>query len=69
MTSSESALRFHRRHSPSIITSLMTAQPAVGDLAPDFTVKDLDGVELTLSSLVERGPVVLAFFPKAFTPG
>ena len=52
-----------------VVTSLMSAQPAVGDVAPDFTVKDLDGVELTLSSLVERGPVVLAFFPKAFTPG
>lgn len=52
-----------------LVTSLLAAQPAVGDLAPDFTVKDLDGVELKLSSLVERGPVVLAFFPKAFTPG
>ncbi len=49
--------------------SLLAAQPAVGDVAPDFTVKDLEGVELTLSSLVERGPVVVAFFPKAFTPG
>jgi peroxiredoxin len=52
-----------------LVTSLLAAQPAVGDLAPDFTVKDLDGVELKLSSLVEKGPVVLAFFPKAFTPG
>ncbi len=47
----------------------LCAQPAVGDVAPDFTVKDVDGVELSLSSLVQRGPVVLAFFPKAFTPG
>jgi peroxiredoxin len=57
---------------PLLITTLLAAQPAVGDVAPDFTVKDLDGVELTLSSLVDgpgRGPVVLAFFPKAFTPG
>ena len=54
----------------SILTaSLLAAQPGVGDVAPDFTVKDIDGVELTLSSLVERGPVVVAFFPKAFTPG
>jgi peroxiredoxin len=55
-----------------LVTSLLAAQPMVGDLAPDFTVKDLDGVELKLSSLVDgpgRGPVVLAFFPKAFTPG
>ena len=43
--------------------------PAVGDVAPDFTAKDTDGTALTLSALVERGPVVLAFYPKAFTPG
>lgn len=52
-----------------MVSSMLAAQPAVGEFAPDFTVKDVDGVELTLSSLVERGPVVLAFFPKAFTPG
>lgn len=46
-----------------------TATPNVGELAPDFTVKDTDGVELKLSALVEQGPVVVAFFPKAFTPG
>lgn len=54
---------------PILASSLLAAQPVVGELAPDFTVKDLDGAELKLSSLVERGPVVLAFFPKAFTPG
>ncbi len=52
-----------------LVSALLAASPGVGDVAPDFTVKDTDGVELTLSSLVERGPVVLAFFPKAFTPG
>jgi peroxiredoxin len=52
-----------------LLTAVLASQPAVGDVAPDFTAKDIDGVELTLSSLVARGPVVLAFFPKAFTPG
>lgn len=52
-----------------LVSSLLAAQPVVGEVAPDFTVKSVDGVELKLSSLVERGPVVLAFFPKAFTPG
>jgi thioredoxin-dependent peroxiredoxin len=52
-----------------LLTSFLAAQPAVGDYAPDFKVKSVDGVELELSSLVERGPVVMAFFPKAFTPG
>jgi peroxiredoxin len=40
-----------------------------GDTAPDFDVVDTDGTSLKLSALVDTGPVVLAFFPKAFTPG
>jgi peroxiredoxin len=49
--------------------ALLTAAPRVGDAAPDFTVTDVDGLELSLGKLVDQGPVVLAFFPKAFTPG
>ena len=45
------------------------ATPAVGDAAPDFRIKDTDGTEHVLSDLVAKGPVILAFFPKAFTPG
>lgn len=52
-----------------LIATLLTAAPAVGQLAPDFTVKDIDGKELQLSKLVEQGPVIVAFFPKAFTGG
>lgn len=52
-----------------LVAALLAAAPSVGQIAPDFTVKDIDGNELTLSKLVEQGPVILAFFPKAFTPG
>lgn len=52
-----------------LVAALLSATPAVGELAPDFTVKDIDGKELTLSKLVEQGPVIIAFFPKAFTGG
>ena len=39
-----------------------------GTIAPDFTLPNQDGEEVTLSSL--RGkPVVLYFYPKADTPG
>jgi thioredoxin-dependent peroxiredoxin len=39
-----------------------------GTAAPDFTLPDQDGEDVTLSSL--RGkPVVLYFYPKADTPG
>lgn len=48
---------------------ILAATPQVGEVAPDFTVKDVDGKELELGKLVERGPVVVAFYPKAFTGG
>lgn len=41
----------------------------VGDRAPDFTLPDTDGRPVTLSQLLAGGPVILAFYPKAFTPG
>ena len=40
-----------------------------GDTAPDFTTTDTEGKVYRLSEMVTRGPVILAFFPKAFTPG
>jgi peroxiredoxin len=39
----------------------------VGSKAPDFTLMDQDRKPVTLSSAVETGPVVLAFFPAAFS--
>jgi peroxiredoxin Q/BCP len=44
------------------------ATPGPGDAAPDFTLKDQKGEEVSLESL--RGKrVVLYFYPKADTPG
>jgi peroxiredoxin Q/BCP len=40
-----------------------------GDLAPDFTALDQTGATVRLSDLLADGPVVLFFYPKAFTPG
>ncbi|MFT4233039.1 MAG: peroxiredoxin [Leucobacter sp.] len=39
----------------------------VGAQAPDFTLSDQHGDELTLSELVAEGPVALVFFPLAFS--
>lgn len=40
---------------------------AAGAEAPDFTLSDQNGEELTLSELVAEGPVALVFFPLAFS--
>jgi peroxiredoxin Q/BCP len=40
----------------------------VGDQAPDFSAPSTKG-KIVLSQLVEQGPVVLALYPKDFTPG
>ncbi|WP_224370646.1 peroxiredoxin [Hyalangium versicolor] len=55
---------------PLLATSLfLSVVPQVGDTAPDFTVTDSDGKSHTLSEMVKAGPVIVAFFPKAFTSG
>jgi thioredoxin-dependent peroxiredoxin len=41
----------------------------VGDLVDDFELPDEQGVQRTLSALLESGPVVLFFYPAAFTRG
>ncbi|NLB47359.1 MAG: peroxiredoxin [Microbacteriaceae bacterium] len=43
----------------------MVVEP--GSVAPDFTLSDQHGQELTLSELVTEGPVALVFFPLAFS--
>jgi len=41
-----------------------------GEPAPEFEMKGSDGKTYTLSKLRgEHGGIVLAFFPRAFTPG
>ena len=42
--------------------------PAIGKPAPVFTVKDHDGKDVTVGGKSETW-TVLAFYPKAMTPG
>lgn len=42
---------------------------AVGTRAPEFTLQDQDGREVSLTSLLDRGRLVLYFYPADFTPG
>ena len=41
----------------------------VGDKAPDFSLQGSDGNTYTLSQFNGEKPVVISFFPKAFTGG
>ena len=41
----------------------------IGTLAPEFTLPDQNGRETSLSMLLNRGPVILYFYPADFTPG
>ena len=41
----------------------------VGMIAPDFTLKDEEGVERNLSDYLGQKNIVLAFYPKDFTGG
>jgi peroxiredoxin Q/BCP len=56
-------------HLPLLAVLLGSAPIKVGDRAPGFTLPDTEGRQVTLSRLLEAGPVILFFFPKAFTPG
>lgn len=40
-----------------------------GDRAPEFTLPDQDGKQVSLRSLLADGPVVVYFYPADFTPG
>ena len=49
--------------------SQFAAALEVGDKAPDFSLPASDGQTYTLSQFLGEKPVVIAFFPKAFTGG
>jgi peroxiredoxin Q/BCP len=41
----------------------------VGTRAPEFTLPDQNGRDMSLSTLLNRGPLILYFYPADFTPG
>ena len=51
-----------------ILQTALSFALEVGDKAPDFTAVSTHG-DITLSRVVEQGPVVLAFYYANFTPG
>jgi thioredoxin-dependent peroxiredoxin len=49
--------------------SQLAAALEEGDKAPDFALQASDGKTYTLAQFMGERPVVIAFFPKAFTGG
>ena len=39
-----------------------------GDKAPEFTLPDQDGHDISLTQLIQSGPAILFFYPADFTP-
>ena len=42
---------------------------AMGSRAPEFTLPDQDDRTISLTTLLNRGPLILYFYPADFTPG
>ncbi len=42
---------------------------AIGSRAPEFTLPDQDDRQVSLTTLLNRGPLILYFYPADFTPG
>ena len=42
---------------------------STGIKAPDFELKDANGISFRLSEYIGKSPIVLFFYPKDFTPG
>ena len=40
-----------------------------GSRAPEFTLPDQEGRDTSLTALLNRGPLILYFYPADFTPG
>ena len=52
-----------------LIGSSAAAELAAGDRAPEFSLAGSDGATHSLAQYRDKQGVVLAWFPKAFTPG
>ena len=52
-----------------VVATPAMAELKVGDMAPDFQLQGSDGKTYKLSDFRGEQPVVVAWFPKAFTGG
>ena len=52
-----------------VLASPIASALEVGDKAPNFSLQASDGNTYSMSQFIGEKPVVIAFFPKAFTGG
>jgi hypothetical protein len=43
-------------------SGIMDRALKVGDMAPDFTLRNSDGQDISLNQLLSKGPVILSFY-------
>ena len=60
---------FSIKSNSSVLKVVPMAALSVGNLAPDFALRDQDDNEVTLTQFRGKKNVVLYFYPKAMTPG
>lgn len=52
----------HRATSDLINSGIVEKAVGVGDTAPQFTLRNTDGADVSLATLTAKGPVVLMFY-------
>jgi peroxiredoxin len=59
---------FHHKEGERVMSTDVAAEIKVGDVAPDFTLKDQDQKDIKLSDYRGKKNVVLAFYPLDWSP-
>jgi hypothetical protein len=52
----------HRAQQNLVDSGILEGVPKAGDKAPDFTLKNTEGLPVALSGMLKKGPVVLGFY-------
>ena len=59
---------FDRENEALLQSGIVKNSPSIGQKAPDFTLPNATGGEVSLSGLLKKGPVVLSFYRGEWCP-